>query len=183
MRGRIVLGALAVAFLIGFGAAWAIQEGEKQEAWRPPPPVEDAFLDSLVGEWLWTGTINLPDLGEMPYTATEKMKWAMNKQFLLSEYSAPMGPDDPMFEGLGLTRPTSDENEYEQWWFDISGKGLMMKAKLDGKTLSSAWECETGKFRSTMTVNEDGTGAYHHEVLYPGQTEWGTFFKVEGKKK
>ena len=186
MRKLIVIGGLALAFVFGFTAASALQEGEmgggEQEQHAPPPPLEDKWLDLCVGEWEWTGKMWMEGQ-EMPYMATEKVEWKLNHQFLVTHYTAPMGPGQPSFEGLGIQRSTPDTNEYTLWWFDINGEPSVFKGKLEGDTLVATADVGKRKMRMTTTFKKDGTATAHMQMQMPGQDGWSDFFKVEGKKK
>ena len=182
MRKSMLIGGLVLAFLCGFAGAWALQEEGGEEQWTPPPPLEDEWLDRLVGEWAWTGKMWMGGQ-ELPMTATETEKWGLNHQFIISDYTSPTAPGQPDYKGHGLTRMDPETKVYTSWWFDVHGSGDKATGKREGDTIVFEGENNHGKTKSTYTVKADGTATHVREVLMTGQTEWTKFFDLEGKKK
>ncbi|MCZ6689563.1 MAG: DUF1579 family protein [Planctomycetota bacterium] len=189
MSKSLTVVGLVIAFVMGFAGANALQdkEGGHDKASWPPAPLEDDFLDKWVGTWEWEGTMTMdPKAGPMPYKATETFKWALNHQFLVSNYESPMGPNMPTYEGMAIARSTPGSKDYQHWWFDIGGDGEKSEGKRDGNTVVYTAPPKSGKHEgtiSTITLNEDGTGHHVYKMIPEGQTEWMTFFDVKGKKK
>ena len=181
MRKSMLIWGLVLGSVCGFAGAWALQENEGEQ-WTPPPPLEDEWLNRHEGEWTWSGKMFMGGQ-EIPLEATETYKWTLNHQFLISDYTMAMGPGQPDFKGIGLTRMDPKTKEYRIWWFDVGGEGASWAGKRDGDTVTYEGPHHQGKSRSTMAMRADGTATHIVETMQSGQKEWGKFFEVEGKKK
>ena len=179
MRRSMIIGGLALAFLVGFAGASALQD---KDPWTPPPPVEDEFLDKLVGKWEWEGTI-IMDGQERTFKGTESYEWGLNHQFMMMRFESPDFPGPGQkYEGMGLMRRTPDTNEYQGWWFDVFGDADRSQGTRDGDTLKMRGEGSMGKSRYTFAILPDGTVASEGEVMFPGEQEYKPFTKMKGKK-
>ncbi len=119
---------LASGAALGFAVA---QEGKKpdlKEMMKPPEPLQDKFLESLVGTWKGPSDF----MGEA-FEGTATYEWVLGHQFLKGTEKS-VGPSATYFsEGFWKV----EKGEYLAWWFDSMGSAGSMKGKLEGDTLAS----------------------------------------------
>ena len=117
-----------------FGLAAAQEYGKKPatpspQEMKPPAPLQDKFLDSLV--WTWSGKSTF--MGQ-PFEGTTRYEWVLGHQFLRGS-DVQKGPEWS-YEGDGFWRV--EGGEYTGWWFDSMGSAGTMKGRLEGNTLKTS---------------------------------------------
>lgn len=119
----------------------------------PPPPVENAVLDAMVGTW--SGTSNM-----MGMTMNESVTcyWDLNHQFLIMKLES-VSQDNPSqkYTGMGVYGIDAG-GKLRSWWFDDWGAGGMMNGTgtFDGMTLHMTGENEMYADDRLFKFNDDG---------------------------
>lgn len=180
MRKGMILAVGILGVGIVLGGAWALQE--KKEGFTPPIPLEDEYLDRLVGEWDVTGRILTGDEGQA-FAATESYEWVLNHQFLLLRYEMPGTPGKPGMSGMGLIRSRPETLEYDFWWFSSYGEGQHYQGKREENALTLHHEGPKGKVRMTFSRPPEGITTFTVEVMKTGETEYVTTLKSAATKK
>ncbi len=89
-----------------------------------PPPVKDAHLERLVGDW-----VGQSQAAGVTYEVISSCSWAVNGQFLRMDQRA-WGPG-MVLEAVWFWRPTKEG--YAGWAFTSFGGQASAKARLDGE--------------------------------------------------
>ena len=112
-----------------------------------PPPLNDEFLDFLVGDW------NGTSLHEgKPVYDRSTIGWGLNHQFLIfREVIPPTGP--PQYELHGYMTYDRDARKYLSFWFDVAGTAHQLEGRRQGETLR--WEGITALGRSICSYTRE----------------------------
>ena len=175
---KVFVTGLVVGLVVGVTGVWALQEGMQ----LPAQAQKDKFLDRLVGEWEWTGTM-FHQGQEMEFTSVETHEWILGEHFLSTHHKKTLKDTDLTFEWMTITAAYPDKSEYKNWFFDGMGLTMFNEGKRDGNALNYEGESMGMKSRSKLTISEDGTATSLTEGVWPGSDEWKPFMKMEGKKK
>lgn len=109
-----------------------------------PPPLADAFLESLTG--VWRGVLRL---GGVEFEATNRVEWVLNHQFLLGRNRA-VGAVG-IGESQELWQRTAQPGVYKLWWADAWGNtGIAECRPTDGGWTIAGGDPMVGSFRNTI---------------------------------
>lgn len=146
----------------------------------PPKPLENATLNSMVGNWQGEG-----NMFGMKMRDNVKIYWSLNHQFIMMELHS-QGVDNPniRYDGLGIFG-ADEKGNVKSWWFDnwgansvATGTGSTHRNKLVIQD-SNAMFKETRSFviedsemkmhaKGTMTMNGKET-PFSQTVVYKKQ--------------
>jgi hypothetical protein len=128
------------------------QDGD-MPSMMPPPPIENAVYDAMIGTWV--GESNM--MGTM-LDETMVIKWDLNHQFLIMILkSTPKDNSSMGYSGMGIFGVDASGNS-KMWWFDDWGvEGMMAgEGSFDGMKLSMSGENASYKDSRTIEWNNDG---------------------------
>lgn len=144
---------VALALLVCFSLPLMAQDKgmDKKENMgmpAPPPPLDDAFMKWMVGEWKGTGQSQMG-------TSEDWMKceMAFGGQFMTIQYKSngPMG----QYEGGGAYT-LNQEGALEAVWIDVYRDISKGSGKREGNVMTMHWDSKMGKgTRITEKVSDD----------------------------
>lgn len=114
-----------------------------------PPPYEDEFLETIVGEWEGEYT-----LAGLKFVSDAEVKWVYNHQFLQgrNRLVGPIG----ICESEETWQPTKEKGIYKLWWFDAWGNAGVA----DGRSTETGFVIHggdplIGTYRNTVIRKDD----------------------------
>lgn len=142
---------ILAVLLLGFSLTVFAQEKSTQEApaFTPPPPLNNEFLNWMVGEWEgWSESA----MGKTSDHMTCSM--ALNNQFMLIGYQAKA--ENMTYEGRGAMTLAAD-GQVKGFWIDNMRSMSQGKGTLAGNILTMEWNTPgMGKgVRITERINEN----------------------------
>lgn len=118
-----------------------------------PPPLDDDFLNFLVGDWNGTST---PPGQDRPVHDRSTIGWGLNHQFLIFREVMPaIGP--PQYELHGYMTYDRAAKKYRSFWFDVSGAIHQLEGERQGEQIR--WEGWTALGKSICFYTREGP---HH---------------------
>lgn len=116
-----------------------------------PPPVQDDFLDALVGDWEGKYT-----MAGIEFDSQAEVRWFLNGQYVqaLNHSRGAIG----LVESQELWQPTPEPGVYKLWWFDPFGNAGCADAR----------STETG---FVIHGQDPSMGAFRNSVIKNGSDE------------
>lgn len=114
----------------------------------PPPPLDNAHLKWMIGEWEGTTTSSY---GETKDWMSCEM--GLNDQFVMMNYKGQMGP--MTFVGMGALTQGQD-GSFKGMWIDSFRSLSMGTGMLEGNKMTMTWDSPEGPYtRVTEKVSDD----------------------------
>lgn len=164
MKAMLTLVTLVLTVLPGFA----------QDA---PKPIEDAFWNSLIGDWEgWT---------EWPEGKSQdkvEFEWELHKQFLKTQVESKMGEME--YKMTGYTTIDPKTGEMMGYWFDNYRAICKSTQTQDGNKFTVKWECGPATYeRSFEKVGDDKLVGTFKAIDPAGKTVEGKLELTRKQKK
>jgi len=116
------------------------------------PPLKDALLDQLIGDWVLSGTV-----ARKPTTHDLDASWALNHQFVRMHEVSREKTDkgEPQYEAYIFIGWDAMKSQYVVHWIDVFGGGFSMQgyaAKLAG-SIPFVFKSSDGDFYTAFTFD------------------------------
>ena len=137
-----------------------------------PPPLQDPFLDSFVGDWTVERKMGN---GKTSQTSVH-CEWVLKHHYIELHYGA--GDKDPQYEAMVFIGFVAADKTYVCHWLDVYGAGYDApgRGKLDEKLLGIEfrWESKEGALTNKFTFDPQ-TKAWTSLIRQTEKGEWKTF--------
>lgn len=128
-----------------------------------PPPLDDDFLNFLVGDW--NGT-SIPPGRDKPVYDRATIGWGLNHQFLIFREVMPRtGP--PQYEMHGYMTYDRVANKYRSFWFDVAGAIHQLEGERQGERIR--WEGLTALGKSVCLYTRETPNRFRVSLQVMGQ--------------
>jgi len=134
-------------------------------------PLQDPFLDGLVGDWQVARVMN-----DRTVQNTVQAEWVLNHQFLRLHYRDVATP--PKYEAMAFIGYDDAGAHYVVHWLDVFGghfSQTLGSGKRDGNALLVTFNYPDGEFQNTFTFDPK-EGSWTSLMRQKGKTgEWSRF--------